>query len=739
LLQILKNGKDKGLERLIRSKILETSTFEVDEPSASEISTFDRWSFFMGNKFPLERVRNIGIMAHIDAGKTTTTERILYYTGKTHRMGEVDDGAATMDWMEQEKERGITITSAATTCFWRDHQVNIIDTPGHVDFTAEVERSLRVLDGAIAIFCGVGGVEPQSETVWKQADKYKVPRIAFVNKMDRVGADFERVVDMMLERLKARAVPIQLPVKKGDDFLGIIDLIHMNYRVHHIESLGATFEDREIPKEYQPKSKKKKEELLEALSDYDEQLLENFVHEKPTEIGQIKAALRKATLDAELVPVLCGASFKNQGVQKLLDAVIDFLPSPSEKLPIEGTNPKNNQATERKPSDSEPFCALAFKVTTDPYVGKLIYFRVYSGELSAGSQVLNSNTQQKERIAQILEMHADQREEKDGVHTGDIVAGVGLKNTTTGHTLCDPKKPIILERMSFPEPVISVAIEPKTKADQDKLTSVLSKLIDEDPTFKVNFNEETGQTIISGMGELHLEILVERMLREFGVGANVGKPQVSYKESITQTVESEGRLIKQTGGRGHYASVKIRLEPTERHKGLVFENKLKGGAIPKEFVPAIERGIKESMESGVVAGYPIVDIKVTLLDGSFHEVDSSEIDFKAAARVALVNGFTKANPILLEPVMKVEVILPEEYMGEVIADLNARRGRVERTSRRADGWVIDAVVPLAEMFGYATTLRSLSQGRAIYTMEFSHYEEVPETVSENLLTKIRGY
>jgi elongation factor G len=727
----------KGLERLVRSKVLKISTFEVDEPSASPISTFDRWSFFMVDRFPLDRVRNIGIMAHVDAGKTTTTERILYYTGKTHRIGEVDDGAATMDWMDQEKERGITITSAATTCFWRDHQINIIDTPGHVDFTAEVERSLRVLDGAVAVFCGVGGVEPQSETVWRQADRYRVPRIAFVNKMDRVGADFEMVLETMLERLKARAVPIQLPVKNGDDFLGIIDLIQMNYRVYHADDLGRTFEDREIPAEYQQKSKKRREELLEALSDYDEQLLENFVHEKPIEIEQIKGALRKATLDAKLVPVLCGAALKNQGVQKLLDAVIDFLPSPLDMPPVKGVNPKNDQEIERKVADNEYFCALAFKVATDPYVGKVIYFRVYSGKLSAGSQVLNSNTQEKERIVRILEMHADKREEKGEVHTGDIAAVVGLRNTTTGNTLCDPKKAIILEKMSFPEPVISVAIEPKTKADQDKLNSALSKLMDEDPTFKVNFNEETGQTIISGMGELHLEILVERMLREFGVGANVGRPQVSYKESITQTVESEGRFVKQTGGRGHYASVKIRLEPTERHKGLVFENRLKGGAIPKEFVPAIERGIKESMESGVVAGYPVIDIKVTLLDGSFHEVDSSEIDFKAAARDALVNGFTKANPILLEPVMKVEVVLPEEYMGEVIADLNARRGRVERTSRRADGWVVDAMVPLAEMFGYATILRSLSQGRAIYTMEFSHYEEVPEAVSESLLTKIR--
>ena len=723
----------------MRSSVLETSTFEVEEPSASKISTFDRRSFFMLNEFPLERVRNIGIMAHIDAGKTTTTERILYYTGKTYRIGEVDDGAATMDWMEQEKERGITITSAATTCFWENHQVNIIDTPGHVDFTAEVERSLRVLDGAVVVFCGVGGVEPQSETVWKQADRYRVPRIAFINKMDRVGADFPRVVEMMQDRLKAKAVPIQIPMKEGDDFSGIIDLVDMNYRVYHLEDLGATFEDKEIPERYGLLAKKKREELLEALSDYDDHLLERFVHDQPIKMEQLKRALRKATLDAKVVPVLCGAAVKNLGVQKLLDAVIDFLPSPLDMPPVKGINPKTNQETERVASDNEPFTALAFKVAVDPYVGRLTYFRVYSGKLTAGSQVLNSNTEKKERVIRILEMHANKREEKSGVRTGDIAAAVGLKNTTTGNTLCDAKKPIILEKMSFPEPVISVAIEPKTKADQDKLTDVLSKLIEEDPTFKVNHNEETGQTIISGMGELHLEILIDRMLREFGVGANVGTPQVAYKESITQTVESEGRFVKQTGGRGHYAYVKMRLEPAGPSQGFIFENKIKGGTIPKEFIPAIERGIKDSLENGVVAGYSTIDIKATLLDGSYHEVDSSEIDFKAAASIALEDGLRKAKPVLLEPIMKVEVVVPEEYMGEVIADLNSRRGKVENVSTRADGRVVDVMVPLSEMFGYATILRSLSQGRAIYTMEFSHYEMIPESISENLLTKIRGY
>jgi elongation factor G len=693
----------------------------------------------MLKEFPLEKVRNIGIMAHIDAGKTTTTERILYYTGKTYRIGEVDDGAATMDWMEQEKERGITITSAATTCFWENHQINIIDTPGHVDFTAEVERSLRVLDGAVVVFCGVGGVEPQSETVWKQADRYKVPRIAFVNKMDRVGADFTRVVEMMQDRLKARAFPIQLPIKEGDDFRGIIDLIDMNYRIYNLEDLGSTFEDKEIPKKYELLAKKKREELLEALSDYDDHLLERFIHDQPVEVAQLKKALRKATLDARVVPVLCGAAARNLGVQKLLDAVIDFLPSPVDMPPVKGINPKNNQETEREASDNEPFTALAFKVAVDPYVGRLTYFRVYSGKLTAGSQVLNSNTDKKERIIRILEMHANKREEKGEVRTGDIAAAVGLKNTTTGNTLCDPKKPIILEKMNFPEPVISVAIEPKTKADQDKLSDALSKLIEEDPTFKVNYNEETGQTVISGMGELHLEILIDRMLREFGVGANVGTPQVSYKESITQTVESDGKFVKQTGGRGHYGHVKIRLEPAKPGQGFIFENKIKGGTIPREFVPAIERGVRDSLENGAVAGYSTIDVKVTLLDGSYHEVDSSEIDFKAAASIALEDGLRKAKPVLLEPIMKVEVVVPEEYMGEVIADLNSRRGKVGSVSIRADGRVVDVMVPLSEMFGYATILRSLSQGRAIYTMEFSHYEKVPESISENLLAKIRGY
>jgi elongation factor G len=682
---------------------------------------------FMPREYPLDKVRNIGIMAHIDAGKTTTTERILYYTGKTHRMGEVDDGAATMDWMEQEKKRGITITSAATTCYWRDHQVNIIDTPGHVDFTAEVERSLRVLDGAIAVFCGVGGVEPQSETVWHQADRYNVPRIAFVNKMDRVGCDFENAITMMRERLGANAIPIQFPIGEGEKFSGIIDLISMQYRIYHEQTLGATYEDLPIPSNFVSEAKKRREELLESLTFYDDRLLEKFLNEEPIDEYELKLALRKATLDVKIFPVLCGSALKNKGIQRLLDAVIDFLPAPLDVPPVVGINPNTGKEEKRKVSDDEPFCALAFKIATDPYVGKLTYFRVYSGTFKVGKVVLNANTGKRERIARILEMHANKREDREEIFAGDIAAAVGLREVITGHTLCDPKRPIILEKISFPEPVISVAIEPKTK------------LLNEDPTFQVNINEETGQTIISGMGELHLEILVDRMIREFGVGANVGKPQVAYKETITVPAEAEGRFIRQSGGKGQYGWVKIRLEPLPQGGGFVFENGTKGAIIPKEFFPAVKEGIKEAMQNGVLAGYPMVNIKAVLIDGRFHEVDSSEISFKIAGSIAFQEAALKASPVLLEPVMDVEVTVPEEYMGEVIGDLNARRGNIVGIYPKGDAKGIRVIVPLAEMFGYATRLRSLSQGRATFTMEFDHYEKVPENISEELIAKLRGF
>ena len=693
----------------------------------------------MSREFPLQRVRNIGIMAHIDAGKTTTTERILFYTGKTYRMGEVDEGAAVMDWMEQEKERGITITSAATTCYWQEHQINIIDTPGHVDFTAEVERSLRVLDGAIVILCGVGGVEPQSETVWRQADKYRVPRIAFVNKMDRVGADYENALLMMRSRLGANAVAIQVPVGQGEMFAGIIDLIEMNYRIYQEETLGATFEDHPIPESFRELARKKREGLLESLSDYDDKLMENFLNEKPIEPVDIKKALRKACLDAKIVPVLCGAAFKNKGVQKLLDAVVDFLPSPLDLPAVRGIDPESGKTEIREVSEDEPFSALAFKIVSDPFVGRLTYLRVYSGRVKVGTTVLNSNTGEKLRLTRLLMMHANQRGEIGEIFTGDIAAAVGLKNTSTGNTLCDRKHPIILEKMDFPEPVVSVAIEPKTKLDQDKLSESLSKLADEDPTFKVSLNEETGQTIISGMGELHLEILITRLLREFRVKANVGKPQVAYKETISIPVESEGKFIRQSGGKGQYGHVKIRLEPLPKDEKFVFEKEIKSGIIPREFFPAIEKGIKEAMENGVLAGYPMINIKVTLYDGSYHEVDSTELAFKISASMAFHDGARKALPKLLEPMMEVEVIVPEEYMGDVIGDLNARRGNILGIHPRTDAQVISALVPLSEMFGYATRLRSITQGRALFSMEFSRYEEMPENISEKILTKARGY
>jgi len=689
----------------------------------------------MPRKTPIEKVRNIGIMAHIDAGKTTTTERILFYTGKTHRMGEVDEGAATMDWMEQERERGITITSAATTCFWRGHEINLIDTPGHVDFTIEVERSLRVLDGAVALFCAVGGVEPQSETVWRQADKYGVPRIAFVNKMDRTGADFFEAIRMMKERLVANAVPIQLPMGSGDMFTGVIDLIDMTARTHHDQSWGATFEDFPIPPGLKEQAKQYREKLLEAVSDYDDKLLEKFVHDEPIQPKEIIAALRKAVIDVKIIPVLCGASFRNKGVQKLLDAVVDLLPSPADLPPVKGTSLTSSQALTRQALDTEPFAGLAFKVVTDPYVGKLTYVRVYSGILKSGSYVLNSTSGEKERIARILEMHADEREEIKEVYAGEIAAVVGLKKTFTGHTICDPEKSIVLEKMHFPEPVISVAIEPKTKADQDKLSEALYRLAEEDPTFKVHTEEETGQTLISGMGELHLEILVDRMKREFGVKANVGNPQVAYKETISVPVEAEGKFIRQSGGRGQYGHVVIKLEPLAPGTGFAFETKIIGGSIPREYIPAVEKGIKEAMENGVMAGYPMVDIKAVLIDGSYHEVDSSELAFKIAGSMAFQEGAKKAKPKILEPMMDVEVVVPEEYMGDVIADLNSRRGRVLGIIPRADAQVVAARVPLAEMFGYATALRSVTQGRAVYTMQFAHYAEVPKGILEEIVKK----
>jgi elongation factor G len=687
---------------------------------------------------PIERVRNIGIMAHIDAGKTTTTERILYYTGKVHRMGEVHEGAATMDWMEQEKERGITITSAATTCFWNDHRINIIDTPGHVDFTAEVERSLRVLDGAIALFCAVGGVEPQSETVWRQADKYRVPRIAFVNKMDRTGANFLNVVEMMKERLKANAVPIQLPVGQGEMFAGIIDLITMKARIFRDDTLGAKYDDIDIPKSYIAQAKEYRQKLLEAVSDIDDTLLEKFLEGQEITNEEIIRVLRQATLEVKIIPVLCGSSFKNKGVQNLLDKVVELLPSPLDIGEVWGHHLHTDDHITRQVSDDEKFTALAFKIMTDPYVGKLCFFRVYAGKLSAGSYVFNSNTGKRERIGRLLEMHANHREDLKEVYCGDIAAAVGLKYTKTGDTLCSEDDPIVLEKITFPEPVIQIAIEPKTKTDSDRLSESLSKLSDEDPTFKVSTDEETGQTLIAGMGELHLEIIVDRLKREFKVDANVGKPQVAYKETIRKKVQQEGKFIRQSGGRGQYGHVWIEIEPNEKGKGYIFENAIVGGVIPKEYIPAVSQGIQEAMKNGVLAGYPMEDIKAKLFDGSTHEVDSSEMAFKIAGSIAFKEAAKKADPVLLEPIMEVEVVTPDEYMGEVMGDLNSRRGRIEGIFQRADAQVIKALVPLAEMFGYATVLRSITQGRAIYTMQFSHYDETPQNISEQIVEKVRG-
>jgi len=692
----------------------------------------------MARKFNIDKVRNIGIMAHIDAGKTTTTERILFYTGRTHRIGEVHDGAATMDWMEQEKERGITITSAATTCLWNDHQINIIDTPGHVDFTVEVERSLRVLDGAVALFCAVGGVEPQSETVWRQADKYGVPRIAFVNKMDRTGADFYNAVQMMKDRLGANAVPVTLPIGEGDLFAGVINLITLKARMYTEDASGSTFEDTEIPHDLLEITTKYRTQMLEAVSDVDDTLLEKYLEGKEISAEEVKKVLRRATIQSKIIPVLCGSAFKNKGVQKLLDSVIDFLPSPMDNPAIEAHHIGINDMVERKISDDEKFTALAFKIMNDPYVGKLTFFRVYCGTLSSGSYIFNSTSGKKERISRLMQMHANHREEVDEVRAGDIAAAVGLKFTRTGDTLCDEKDPVILEKIIFPEPVIQIAIEPKTKADQDKLSDALQKLSDEDPTFRVKVDDETGQTLMSGMGELHLEILVDRMKREFKVEANIGKPQVAYRETITQTVDSEGKFIKQSGGRGKFGHVWVELSPNEPGKGYEFTNGIVGGVVPKEYIPAVSVGIQEAMRNGIVAGFPVVDIKAKIFDGSYHDVDSDELSFKVAGSIAFKEGAKKARPVLLEPMMSVEVITPEEYLGDVMGDLNSRRGKIEGFTARKDAQVIKAIVPLAEMFGYATILRSMTQGRAIYSMQFSHYHEVPKSIAEEIAEKSLG-
>lgn len=687
----------------------------------------------MARKYPLEKQRNIGIMAHIDAGKTTTTERILYYTGVNYKIGEVHDGAATMDWMEQEKERGITITSATTQCFWNDHRINIIDTPGHVDFTIEVERSLKVLDGAVAVFCAVGGVEPQSETVWRQADKYHVPRIAFVNKMDRVGSDFFRVISMMKERLGAKPLPIQLPWGSEDNFKGVIDLVKMKAVIWEGDQLGAKFSYIDIPEELVEQAEEYRQSMIETACEADESLMEKYFEGEELSEEEIKSAIRKGTINLMFNPVLCGTAFKNKGVQTLLDAVVDFLPSPVEVPAIKGINPNTNMEEVRESKDDEPFSALAFKIMTDPYMGQLTYFRVYSGMLEAGSYVLNSTKDKKERVGRLLKMHANKREEIKEIYAGDICATVGLKYTITGDTLCDEKKPVILESMEFPDPVISVAIEPKTKADQDKLSIALNKLAQEDPSFRVKVDEETGQTIISGMGELHLEIIVDRLVREFKVEANVGNPQVAYRETIKKKVVQESKYIKQSGGRGQYGHVWLEVEPLEPGKGFEFVNKVVGGAIPKEYIPAVEKGIVEAMESGVLAGYPVVDVRATLTDGSYHEVDSSEMAFKIAASMCFKDATRKASPIILEPIMKVEVVVPDEYMGDVMGDLSSRRGRVEGMDSRGNAQVVRSNVPLKEMFGYATVLRSLTQGRATYTMLFDHYEELPSSIADEII------
>ena len=687
----------------------------------------------------LAQTRNIGIMAHIDAGKTTTTERILFYTGVTYKIGEVHDGNAVMDWMEQEQERGITITSAATTCFWRDCRINIIDTPGHVDFTIEVERSLRVLDGAVAAFDSVAGVEPQSETVWRQADKYGVPRIAFMNKMDRVGADFFMCIKSMVERLGAKPVAIQIPIGAEDSFKGSVDLTTMKANIFDEDTLGAKYREADIPEDLKELAAEYREKMIEAISDVDEVVMEKFIEGQEVSTEEIKAAIRAGTVSGQLTPVICGSAFKNKGVQQLLDAIIDYLPSPLDVPAVMGVTANNGDSPiERKASDDEPFSALAFKVATDPFVGQLTFVRVYSGVLPSGSYVYNSSKDKKERVGRLLKMHANKREDIDELRAGDIAAVVGLKSTLTGDTLCDQKSPVILEAIEFPEPVISVAIEPKTKVDQEKLSQALQKLMQEDPSFSVEVSEETGQTLIAGMGELHLEIIVDRLLREFKVGANVGKPQVAYRESIRGEAEAEGKYVKQSGGRGQYGHVKITVSPSKPGEGLVFVNKIVGGKVPREYVNAVEKGIRESMDGGVLAGYPITDVKVVLFDGSYHEVDSSEMAFKIAGSMAFRDGARRAKPTLLEPMMAVEVVTPEDYMGDIIGDLNSRRGKVQEMQKRGKAQVITAKVPLSEMFGYATDLRSKSQGRATFTMQFSQYEAVPKALSEALMAKAKG-
>ena len=699
----------------------------------------------MPRKVTLENTRNIGIMAHIDAGKTTTTERILYYTGVNYKIGETHEGTATMDWMEQEQERGITITSAATTCYWKGSKnqfpqtrINIIDTPGHVDFTVEVERSLRVLDGSVTVMCAKGGVEPQSETVWRQADHYHVPRMVYVNKMDITGADFYHVLDMIHDRLKCNAVPIQLPIGKEDTFKGIIDLVEMDADIYY-DQLGKDMRVEPIPEDMVDLANEYREKLLDAVSMFDDEIMEMYLEGQEIPASKIRAAIRKATLAVEMVPVTCGSSYRNKGVQKLLDAVVDYMPAPTDIEAIRGVNPKTEEEEDRHASDDEPFAALAFKIMTDPYVGRLSFFRVYSGTLNTGSAVLNATKNKRERVGRLLQMHANHREDLETVYAGDIAAMVGLKNTTTGDTLCDEKNPIVLESMEFPEPVIRVAIEPKTKAGQEKMGIALAKLAEEDPTFRAYTDEETGQTIIAGMGELHLEIIVDRMMREFHVEANVGKPQVAYKETIRQEATSDTKFARQSGGSGQYGHVKITLEPNESGKGYEFVNAVVGGAIPKEYIPAIDAGIQGAMQAGVLAGYPVVDVKVTLYDGSYHEVDSSEMAFKIAGSMAFKEAMREADPVLLEPIMKVCVIVPDEYMGDVIGDLNARRGQIQGYEMRSGAQQIDAFVPLSEMFGYATNLRSRTQGRGQYTMEPSHYVELPKSLQEKLVSKRSGH
>jgi elongation factor G len=693
----------------------------------------------MPRSVPIERMRNIGIMAHIDAGKTTTTERVLYYSGRTYKMGEVHDGTAVMDFMEQEQERGITITSAATTCEWSDCQINIIDTPGHVDFTAEVERSLRVLDGAVAVFDAVAGVQPQSETVWRQADKYRVPRICFINKMDRVGADFFRAVETIVKRLKCCPVPIQIPVGSEEQFKGVVDLVTLKARVWRDETLGAQYDDIEVPAELAAPARKWRDKMIEAVSEADDVLFEKFVHAQPLSEEELRRGLRRATLAQKIFPVVCGAAFKNKGVQNLLDAVVDYLPAPVDVPPVEGAAVDDPfKVLERRASEQEPFSALVFKIMTDPYVGQLAFIRVYSGQLSSGDTVYNVAKGRAERIGRLVRMHANKREEIQEIYAGDIAAAVGLRTVSTGDTICDDKAPIVLESIDFPNPVIQVAVEPKTKADQEKLGVAIGKLVQEDPTLRVATDAETGQTILSGMGELHLEIIVDRMQREFGVTANVGKPQVAYRETIRAAAEAQGRFVRQTGGRGQYGDVRIRIEPLPSGGGFKFENEISGGAIPREFIPAVERGVAEALEGGVLAGYPMADVKVTLFDGSYHEVDSSEMAFKIAGSMALKHAARRAKPVLLEPIMSVEVVVPEEYMGDVIGDLNSRRGRIEGMLLRGTSQIIKSMLPLSEMFGYATELRSRTQGRGSFTMHFGRYEEVPAAIAEEIISRVQG-